>query len=64
MPASEYELRAEDFFQPERRKIRQMSFPNRTEEASAAAAELAGRQDLRRTDVGAQSERQRRHAWH
>jgi len=38
---AEYELRADEFSQPERRKVRQLSFPSE-EAASAAAAELAG----------------------
>jgi len=38
---AEYERRLSDFSQPERRKVRQMSFPS-AEEASQAAAELAG----------------------
>ncbi|WP_305988164.1 peptidylprolyl isomerase [Roseibium sp. MMSF_3544] len=38
---AEYELRADDYFQTERRKVRQMSFPSQ-EAAEEAAAELAG----------------------
>ncbi|MET1415724.1 SurA N-terminal domain-containing protein [Roseibium sp. HPY-6] len=38
---SEYEQRAEQYSQPERRRIRQMSFPS-SEAAEEAAAELAG----------------------
>lgn len=37
----EYEQRAERYFQPERRKVRQMSFPS-SEAAEEAAAELEG----------------------
>lgn len=37
----EYEQRAERYFQPERRKVRQMSFPS-SEAAQEAAAEIAG----------------------
>jgi len=38
---AEYERRADDFFQPERRKVRQMSFPS-AEAAEEAAQELQG----------------------
>ncbi|MBN9670688.1 peptidylprolyl isomerase [Roseibium aggregatum] len=39
MARAEYERRADDFFQPERRKVRQMSFPS-AEAAEEAAKEL------------------------